>query len=458
MRITYSGITLACVFVTCFGAPSVHALKYVENLADNPEASLESRLERLDLRQRRQIERMTRIAQASTAFETAIAKGNAANVRLQAQQEQFQQSVESTTVAAALGEGEPRGLSWLCSRARQVISTLERIKSAASPALQDYQADIQDISPGSENAAENLLRREVVLSNAMGTILPSADEQTQLRLDLKEIDLGLQHALGSRSTLQLMADPLMQTATEVITAAARLQQSADSLKEDLTTAVDEQQNMQVVLESTRPLLEYPGEIALHAALEKRLRETRPVTTDTEAMRLVEQTREASTRWLAAGESANALVKTGVAPLASAASACAYSNDPVRDFAAARDTVQKSLETQIAQVESVLDAKLNTLAGLQQQAQEIAGDNRRTLAELDVKIETLQVRLDADNGQNVRWQVMQNEALKLRNEAAKDEALMQQAEREYAAQAAEVKRQRGVMQQLRGRLLVGMTDQ
>lgn len=446
---TFMLVVLACA------AGQAFALTYEENLDDNAELATDLRLQRLDMRMQRQVQREAEIRKQYAAIESAIERGKALAAEVKEKQRLFNAAAGSPTVRAALGEGAPRGLAWHCSRAREILPQLSRLATSAGAAFTDYSAQLRAIPVGSDGGAAALQAQHARLQAAVaGPLEP--EEQQRLHADLKEIELSLPHAWGSYTTLRQMANETNDKSDALIQAIAAMGQLADAIEKQIPKYVDEQRIIRETLDVIDP--EYAAEAALRNSIDKRWSATRlPGLKNASPFDIVSSARFFVGPWQAAAGEAQGAVQAGLRPFPDAVSACRDWEQPPRDFAAARAAAERPLDEQFIRIDEAYAARAEQIRQARITAEDVSRISQETVADLDRKIATVQERgrqiAPGDAAGQEKLRALLEKGNRLRSEAAIEVGRMERAMAMLDTEGRVVEEQRAATSGMKAGLLL-----
>jgi hypothetical protein len=420
------------------------AITYEENLDDDPKLSIELRLQRLDKRSKRLLEREQAIRETYGTLEKTIASGNGAVSELQEKRRRFEIAADSTTVRGAVGEGAPRGLAWHCSRAREIVPQLTRLATAAAAALKGHHAQLNTIEVGAEDADAALQTQYSSFGAAIAAGPLEPEELERLRADIKEIETGLPQAWGSYTTLRQMADETDKKST-LLQSIVAVGQLADDIDLQIARYLDDHKGIREALAGIT--VEYATDVAWRDSIQQRWAGSQlPGPAGTEPFEIALNARNVAGSWRrVVEEPKEGTGSAALLALINASKACGAWEQPPRDFTAARAAAGRPLEEQLVRIDEAYAARAEQIRQGRSKAEQIRRTNEQIVVDLNRKVAGFKPR-DASESE------LLEKVNALRRDAAAEVDRMKRAEATLGSEARVVDEQRAATTATRAGLL------
>ena len=262
----------------------------------------------------------------------------------------FHSARETSTVKAALAEGDSRGLLWYCEHASKAVPRLTTLASDVARLGQNYQTAIKATPLSQEGAAAALETAIDDLQTGLERTLDQAQHE-QMRSQLKELVQGLPYTYGAYTTLRLVAGEAEMQTRQLDALAARLHEAAEKIEKPVPDFVKER-------DEVRKELRYLSEAKFaDAALENRYSNIRTRVDNLQTSPLKEAhtyavgARDRGDRFRLVAKQASAEVYAAMKPMHEAARQCGEHDDPPRQFSDARLAASRSVIQAVNTIES-----------------------------------------------------------------------------------------------------------
>lgn len=431
------------------------SITYEEVLDDDPALSVEQRLKRLDKRSLLQSRRISDISRSHDQIPGNLRDGEALALKLQDQVASLQAALSSSTVQTAKGAAGTRGLAWHCRKAREAAQRLTGLADTAVPVLSAFSGQIRAVPTGTENTTLQLHTAFKAL-HADVTKLVSGEETRQLRTDLREIEIGLEHDWGAYTTLRLLIRDTESAMSAMQGESLKVNRLVNDVVQLSEIWVEEQSRIRQTLDGVEP--EYPAEIASQSSIRARL-DAADLTPPpaTAANKTLNTARTVLASWHSIIELSRQLVMQADSAVDGPDTTCINWQDPPREFISLRSAAQKVVEEEFIRIDQTYAARGSEVGESLATVASIIETDRATIADLDVRLAELATHertlQPGDDATRVKVRSLQDQGNTLRSEALAEISRMESARQHLTDEQTLIADQRASLATLKAELLL-----